>query len=462
INMPIHLPELPFVLLVVGVFGIFFFSGAIFLLKRQGLYDGKLKNLSERWEAQLPALSCIMPFLLLCLIAGRFEVANPASVFALAAGLVILLLGLLLFSRFDAIALVSLFSTLALEFVWHESNYAKSPTAHGLGWYFLFYALFTFFPFLFQKRLINQPLAWVASALSGPLHFFLIYKATTDLLPGFEYNGLIPGLLTAPPILGLWLIHRKNMLEGENKVRLMAWFGGSALFFITLIFPIQLEKQWLTIAWALEGAALIWLFKHVPYPKMLWVGVALLVVTFCRLSVNGEIISYYPRSGTPIFNWHFYTYGIAIAATLWAAHRLRSLNASLGMLPAIRLLYTFGTILAFLLLNIEIADYFSTGSYIRFQFGGSLGRDMTYSIAWAAFALALLAIGLLKGVAAARYASIALLGVTLAKLFLHDLSELGQLHRIGAFIGVAIILIVASFLYQRFLAIQKRAEAGKV
>ena len=41
--------------------------------------------------------------------------------------------------------------------------------------------------------------------------------------------------------------------------------------------------------------------------------------------------------------------------------------------------------------------------------------------------------------------------VTLAKLFLHDLVNLGPLYRIGAFIGIAIILIVASFVYQRFL-----------
>jgi uncharacterized membrane protein len=41
--------------------------------------------------------------------------------------------------------------------------------------------------------------------------------------------------------------------------------------------------------------------------------------------------------------------------------------------------------------------------------------------------------------------------VTFAKLFLHDLDSLTQLYRIGAFIAVAVIAIVASFVYQRFL-----------
>ena len=51
--------------------------------------------------------------------------------------------------------------------------------------------------------------------------------------------------------------------------------------------------------------------------------------------------------------------------------------------------------------------------------------------------------------------ALALLLVTLAKLFLHDFANLGPLYRIGAFLGVAVILIVASFVYQRFLAPEK-------
>ena len=76
---------------------------------------------------------------------------------------------------------------------------------------------------------------------------------------------------------------------------------------------------------------------------------------------------------------------------------------------------------------------------------------MTYSIAWALFAFALLLAGMRQKTRWVRYAGVALLVATLAKLFLHDLGNLNQLYRIGAFIGVAVILIVASFVYQRFL-----------
>jgi uncharacterized membrane protein len=45
-----------------------------------------------------------------------------------------------------------------------------------------------------------------------------------------------------------------------------------------------------------------------------------------------------------------------------------------------------------------------------------------------------------------------LLSVTLVKLFFHDLAQIGQLYRIGALVGVAVIAMLASFAYQQFFA----------
>ena len=125
------------------------------------------------------------------------------------------------------------------------------------------------------------------------------------------------------------------------------------------------------------------------------------------------------------------------------------------------MLYSLGTILAFLLLNIEIADYFAEGPNLTFQFSGNFARDMTYSIAWGLFAIGLLSAGILQGVRPARYAGVALLGVTLLKLFFHDLSRLSELYRIGAFVGVAVISILAAVLYQRFFAAALRKEESE-
>jgi uncharacterized membrane protein len=133
-------------------------------------------------------------------------------------------------------------------------------------------------------------------------------------------------------------------------------------------------------------------------------------------------------------------------------NRIADLNA-----PPV--LFTLGTILAFILLNIEIADYFSEpGSTLAFEFSGNFARDMTYSIAWALFALILLVVGIWRKLRGARYSAIGLLSVTILKLFFHDLSRLNQLYRIGALVGVAIIAMFASFAYQRFFATTGKKE----
>jgi len=53
------------------------------------------------------------------------------------------------------------------------------------------------------------------------------------------------------------------------------------------------------------------------------------------------------------------------------------------------------------------------------------------------------------------------LSAALLKLFFHDLARLGQLYRIGAFIGVAVIAMLASFAYQRFFAASMQAKESK-
>src|SRR5204863_2706298 len=323
-----------------------------------------------------------------------------------------------------------------------------------LIWYLVFYAVFSVFPFIFHRDFAGKTTPWATAALAGPLHFYLVYQLIRAAHPN-GVLGLLPAAFAMPALIGLLILLKRTPLDTPARNAQLALFGGAALFFITLIFPIQFDRQWITVGWALEGAALCWLFHRVPHPGLRLAGVGLLVVVFARLALNPTVLSYHPRAAAPIFNWYLYTYGIATAC-LFAGVRLlappRHLVLGRNSLP---LLYTLGTVLAFLLVNIEIADYFSVpgAAGLTFQFSGNFARDMSYSIAWGLFALLLLIVGMRKRTAPVRYASLGLLGITVVKLFFHDLSQLDQLYRISAFVVVAVIAILASFLYQRFLGV---------
>src|SRR5271165_888183 len=91
-----------------------------------------------------------------------------------------------------------------------------------------------------------------------------------------RFMGLLPAAFAVPQLLSLAAIVKSTSAQDKSRLTQLAWFGGAALFFITLIFPIQFERQWITVGWALEGAALLWLFHRVPHPGLRLTGVALL------------------------------------------------------------------------------------------------------------------------------------------------------------------------------------------
>lgn len=455
---------------------------------------------SPKWWRPVFPPQALLPFLLLILMTQRLPLTDPSPVFGLALLLVVMVLGLTTVlggSNPDAgasslamadgtspasrlLQLAPTFRTgvawlpacalagvVALEYVWHTRHFAAEAAFGPFAWYLVSYAVFAVYPFVFRRRFAPQTGPWAIAALSGVVHFPLVHRVVRTVWPG-DFPGLVPALFAVPALVSLLVIWRAPAANERARLNQIAWFGAVALLFITLIFPIQLKRQWLTVGWALEGAALLWLFRRVPHPGLRGTGIVLLVAAFVRLALNPAVLSYHPSSGTAVLNWYLYTYGL-VTACLFVGARLLARpaggepdaagaepmppRAGVWGMDARPLLSALGTVLAFLLLNIEIADFFSVpGSRVlTFQFSGDFARDMTYTIAWALFALGLLLIGIWKKIRAGRRAALMLLGVALLKLFLHDLARLEALYRIGALFAVAAIAILASVAYQRFL-----------
>ena len=56
-------------------------------------------------------------------------------------------------------------------------------------------------------------------------------------------------------------------------------------------------------------------------------------------------------------------------------------------------------------------------------------------------------------------ASVALIAVTTFKCFLYDLSSLGGLYRVGAFVGLAVSLALVSLALQKYVLAPEREPA---
>jgi uncharacterized membrane protein len=452
-------PSLAGLLAATTFFAAFFFSGTLLLRKRLGPAVASLGEFERDALEYLPALSTIFPFALLVMIESKLRLANPTPVFAVALLLAAVLLGLARWSGKAPLSALGLVCVLVVEHFWFVQDFSPNAGLLMLGWIAMFATLFAAFPFAFRGREGGEPRPWSVAALAWPLHYYLTHQVVAATWPQFADSamGLLPALLALPMLAAVMFLHHRLGATDPARLSALAWFGGAALFFITLIFPVQFEREWLTISWALEGAALLSFFHRVPHPGLRLVGVGLLSVVFARLALNPAVLGYHERTSVPIFNWFLYTYGIAAACCFTGGALLAPPRDRIGGFNVRGLVHACGTLLTFLLLNIEIADYFATGPTVTFDFSGTLARDMTYSIAWALFALGLLLVGMFRQQPAVRYTGIGLFSITLLKLFLHDLANLNQLYRIGALIAVAVLLILASYFYQRFLTLTKPA-----
>src|SRR5213076_311479 len=266
LRIPSELTGLPTPLFILAAFAIFFMVAASWASRRSITAGTRAPKLfgditdPGNLSVQLPALSAALPFLLLIMVTLRLPLANPSPVFGLALLLIILLLGMSELFSFGVLPAVALVSVLALEHAWHFQHFDPARASLPLLWYLGFYALFTAFPFIFDRKFLGKTAPWDTAALAGPLHFYLVYQLIRTAYPNWV-PGLVPAAFAVPPLLALFLLLKPTPLTSPARNAQLALFGGATLFFITLIFPIEFDREWITIGWALEGAALCWLFR---------------------------------------------------------------------------------------------------------------------------------------------------------------------------------------------------------
>ena len=109
------------------------------------------------------------------------------------------------------------------------------------------------------------------------------------------------GLLPLALALGLAAVLARLLTlgvpPGEDRARL-ALVAGAVLAFVTVAIPLQFEREWLTLGWALLGASLAWLFGRIPHGGLVWWSGGLFAAAFLRLAMNPAVLTYHaPRRG---------------------------------------------------------------------------------------------------------------------------------------------------------------------
>jgi uncharacterized membrane protein len=300
---------------------------------------------------------------------------------------------------------------------------------------------------LLTARARREPIGWIAAAISLVTHYAVLYGLARTVWPDIVLGAT--AIVSAALALGM-LVFARRLVVQTVTVGVIATIGAVTLAFVAAAVPITLSKQWITVAWGLEATALAWLYLRLRHQGLLVFSGLLSLFTLVRLVANPSLWEYHPRSGIIVFNWYLYTFGLPALCFFATAFLLarEEVAKRYWYTPA---LWLSGGIVVFMLLNVEIADAYSTGQTIGFHIGASLGEDMTYSLGWGVFGLVTLVVGMVVRSTRVRLSALAVLLLTIGKVFLHDLWHLGALYRVGSMVGLAMALLLVSFLTQRFI-----------
>lgn len=343
-------------------------------------------------------------------------------------------------------------------FEWQALNAGEGVWLSQVAFALAVFLVFLAYPLAIGRRVGSAFLPYLGAALASLMFFFAAHAAIEDAQLT-RYVGALP--VAEAGLMAILLVQLLRLEPpGARTLGRLAFVAATVLAFITAAIPLQLEKEWITIGWALEAAALAWLFLRIPHRGLLYAAVGLAAVVFIRLAANPEVLAYYPRGSVRLWNWYLYTYAVTAAAFFVMGRLLAAGQDGLGeALPrASGLAYAGGAILLFLLLNIEIADFFAEGATLTFNFSAGLAQDLSYTLGWALFAVGLLAVGIAAASRAVRAAALGLLVIAILKAFLHDLGRLGGLYRVGSFVGLAVCLSLVAVALQKFVLARRAGE----
>ncbi|MEK6408382.1 MAG: DUF2339 domain-containing protein [Acidobacteriota bacterium] len=216
------------------------------------------------------------------------------------------------------------------------------------------------------------------------------------------------------------------------------------------------EHLALTALWTIYGgAALIIGINRRSRPLRLGALMLLVVATFKLLVVD---LKYYRAPWhTLIINETFAAFALiilALASSAWFYSRAEDIDEDERTM-FIPLMVGGFNVLAIVALSAEVLGYF--GKNMRAEGVSSdellafhLARQLWLSLVWTIYGGAMLTVGIARRSKLLRVMALLLLGLTIFKVFLFDLSSLVKLYRIISFIVLGAILLAVSFLYQRY------------
>jgi uncharacterized membrane protein len=211
-----------------------------------------------------------------------------------------------------------------------------------------------------------------------------------------------------------------------------------------------LEQSLQSIAWLATAYGLMLAGRRHDRPVLRWgwrllAALAALQVVLLQLIADNPLWSRIEIGEMPVLDLLLLAYVVPAVFAFLFARRLREAAPRGFALTAAVL----GLVLAFARLTLEVRHTFHGPVLV----GGPTtdAEWYSYSVAWLAYAGALLALGFYRSDVRLRHAALAIVSITVIKVFVWDMAELTRLYRAASFLGLGLCLVGIGYLYQRFV-----------
>ena len=257
------------------------------------------------------------------------------------------------------------------------------------------------------------------------------------------------GLVWVPRIgLLLALVHASMARWLHPQERTAALHALAAAFaLLAAAIGVEFDSRWLTVAWAAEGAAIVGIGLRVQRDWFRMGGALLLATAAARWIVLSAPVT--PSDFTLVFNESFAigAWIITLMYLLAWSHRRAAREDADRYASSTAALIVAASGLTVVLLSTQNASYWKIQGATMAD--ATFAEGLALSLLWAVYGGVLIAIGIGRRYAPIRYAAIVLIGLTVLKVFLVDLSGLEGIYRVLGLLAVGAVLLIISFLYQR-------------
>jgi uncharacterized membrane protein len=354
---------------------------------------------------------------------------------------------LALLKHWPGLASIAYYGTQLLFWIWYDENYHHQKRGAVLIFQTAIFLLFLLAHL--ARELFRRDSATLEDALLLLVNPFVYFATAYHLLNPTHHDwmgafAIIMALLYA----GIAKLLLSRGVKSRREVLLLI---AVALTFVTIAIPIQLRSNWITIAWAVEGVAILWAGLEIQSVRLRAHAFALFALAFGKFLFWDTPYGYRPAF-IPIFNRYFLSSLAVIGCYIAAVYLFERRKLVKERVPklVIALLAAFAF---WLLISIETQTYFTGRAFVEKSLEEAaherwLGQ-MALSVLWASYAAALAAFGFLRSVAVIRWAALALFAVTIVKAMLVDIAQLQHLYRIIVFAVLGLLLLLVAWGYHK-------------